>query len=256
MKITIIGYGKMAKSMIIGFVNSGFEVEVVGRNQKKLDELKSDISSNIETNLLDDFDITNKNIVLAVKPYALLDVSQKIIGESGLLISVLAGTKVSTLKDNIKSKSYVRAMPNLSASILKSMTTIVGDSDNKDLVDRVLNCIGKTLWLKDEKELDIATGIAGSGPAFLALVAESLADAGVNCGLKRDDAQQIVNGLFYGFGDTLYEYESPAILKDAVMSPAGTTSAGYTALEKNGVRSAFIDAIFQANQRAKEIANS
>jgi pyrroline-5-carboxylate reductase len=255
MTLTVIGYGKMAKSMIIGFVNSGFDVEVVGRNQKKLEDIKS-ISEKISIKILDNFNINNKNIIFAVKPYALDEVSSKLHGKASLFLSVLAGTKLDTIKSKIDSESYVRVMPNLAAAKFKSMNTIVGDDNNKDLVDKIVSCIGKILWLNSEKELDIATAIAGSGPAFLALVAEALADGGVNCGLKRDDAKKIVEGLFYGFSDILPDYKSAANLKDDVMSPAGTTSAGYYALEKNSVRNAFIDAIYDANKRAKEIANS
>ena len=129
------------------------------------------------------------------------------------------------------------------------MTTLVGDINLKDEIITLFNNIGSTLWLNSEKELDIATGIAGSGPAFLAIIAEALADGGVNCGLKRDDSQKLVKGLFNGFGD-LIQNNHPAILKDNVMSPAGTTSAGIQILEKYGIRNAFIEAIDKAYQRA------
>jgi pyrroline-5-carboxylate reductase len=153
-------------------------------------------------------------------------------------------------------------MPNLSAAYLKSMTTIVANKETqnnielKNIIDKALKSVGKILWLNSEKELDIATGIAGSGPAFLSIVAEALADGGVNCGLKRDDAKEVVKGLFYSFSDILEDYQSPALIKDDVMSPAGTTSAGVITLESNGVRDAFIKAIDNATQRAKSIANN
>jgi pyrroline-5-carboxylate reductase len=253
MKLTIIGSGKMAYALIRGLCKSK-DVEVVARNKDALKKLKEEFNNIETTKLGDSYDMSGKNIILCTKPYVLPDVSKKLNGEANMLISILAGTKIETLKDNIKAQSYIRVMPNLSASYLKSMTTITGDIDKKDISCEIFNSIGKTLWLSSEKELDIATAIAGSGPAYLALVAEALADGGVNEGLKRADAQQIVNGLFYGFSDLLEDSPSPAIVKDGVMSPAGTTSAGYKALEDGNVRNSFMNAIRDANDRAKEIA--
>jgi pyrroline-5-carboxylate reductase len=261
MKITVIGYGKMAKAMIAGFVSNDFEVEVVGRNSEKLSQIKETYNS-ISTSILSDFDISDKNIILAVKPYVLEEVSKQLKGKANLIISILAGTKLQTLENLVASKYHVRAMPNLSAAYLKSMTTIVANKETqnnielKNIIDKALKSVGKILWLNSEKELDIATGIAGSGPAFLSIVAEALADGGVNCGLKRDDAKEVVKGLFYSFSDILEDYQSPALIKDDVMSPAGTTSAGVITLESNGVRDAFIKAIDNATQRAKSIANN
>jgi pyrroline-5-carboxylate reductase len=254
MKLTIIGSGKMAYALIKGLCNN-YDIEVVARNSNTLNELKNEFG--VSTTLFDkEYDISGKNIILCTKPYALKDVAKKLLGRANLFISILAGTKIDTLKSSIESSSYIRVMPNLSSSYLKSMTTITGDIDSKDISLDIFSSIGKALWLSSEKELDIATAVAGSGPAYLALVAEALADGAVNEGLKRDDAKEIVNGLFYGFFDLLDNSDTPATIKDGVMSPAGTTSAGYKALEDANVRSAFINAIAKANQRAKDIAKS
>lgn len=255
MKLTIIGSGKMAYALICG-LSKQYDIEVVARNSNALNQLKQEFT-NIDIKQLDDkYAIDDKNIILCTKPYAINEISQKLEGKANLLISILAGTKIDTLKNKIDANSYIRVMPNLSASYLKSMTTITGDIKYKDIACSIFDTIGKTLWLGSEKEIDIATAIAGSGPAYLALIAEALADGGVLEGLKRDDAQKIVNGLFYGFFDLLENSTNPASIKDGVMSPAGTTSAGYKALEDGSVRSAFINAIKEANNRAKEIAKS
>ena len=243
--IVIIGNGKMAEAIIAGLYKD-YNLTVIGRDIKKLKILKEKF--NIKIDLLDRFNLNKKDIILAIKPYALEEISKQLNGKANILISILAGTTLEQLK-KINSKNYIRVMPNLSATYKKSMTTLTGDIDCKDDVMNIFNNIGSTLWLNTEKELDIATGIAGSGPAFLAIVAEALADGGVNCGLKRIDSQKLVNGLFNGFPD-LINNNHPAILKDNVMSPAGTTSAGVKALERNGVRNAFIEAIEEAYQRA------
>jgi pyrroline-5-carboxylate reductase len=141
-------------------------------------------------------------------------------------------------------------MPNLAASVGQSMTTLTGDNKAKtDAID-LLSAIGETLWLNSEKEIDIATALAGSGPAYLALVAEALADGAVKQGLKREDAMATMRGLFAGFG-TLIQEIHPSLLKDGVMSPGGTTAAGYGALEDGNVRASCMDAVEQAYEKAK-----
>jgi pyrroline-5-carboxylate reductase len=254
MKLTLIGSGKMAYALIKGLCTN-HDIEVVARNKETLNSLKDEFD--VETiELGDKLCIDNKNIILCTKPYALADVSSKLVGSADMLVSILAGTKIDTLKSSISADAYIRVMPNLSASYLKSMTTITGDDSCKDTALYIFDSIGKSLWLNSEKELDIATAVAGSGPAYLALVAEALADGAVNEGLKRDDAKKIVDGLFYGFYELLDESSTPASIKDGVMSPAGTTSAGYKALEDGNVRNSFMNAISKANQRAKDIAKS
>ena len=123
-----------------------------------------------------------------------------------------------------------------------------------DLSDEKIHEIATSYFkiINSEKEIDIATALAGSGPAYLALIAEALADGAVKQGLKREDAMTTMKGLFSGFGELIQEMH-PALLKDAVMSPGGTTAAGYGALEDGNVRAACIDAIEQAYERAKKL---
>ena len=213
MKLTFIGYGKMAKAIIKG-VYKKYKIEVVGRDKKKLEELKKEFSQ-IEIFDLDNFDMSDRNIILALKPFAVDEVSQKLNGEANLLLSILAGTKIESLKQKIKAKSYIRVMPNIAASNGASMTTLTGDSEFKEETIKICNSFGKTLWLNSEKELDIATAVAGSGPAYLAIVAEAIADGAVRCGLKRDDATSLTAGLFEGF-ETLIKTEHPALIKESV----------------------------------------
>ncbi len=248
MKLTFIGAGNMAKAIIEGTYKT-HEVEVVARDEKALKEVSSKYG--IKTVPLDDsFQIDGKNIIFCVKPYALKDVSKKLHGCANSLISVLAGTKLESLKEAIESKNYVRVMPNLAASVGKSMTTLCGDESFKNEAIEICDSFGSSLWLGSEKEIDIATAVAGSGPAFLALIAEALSDGAVKEGLKREDANILVRGLFEGFSPLLNQ-NHPALLKDAVMSPGGTTAAGYAALEEGKVRDGFIKAITKAYEITK-----
>jgi pyrroline-5-carboxylate reductase len=130
---------------------------------------------------------------------------------------------------------------------------LTGDVDYREDAIALFSAIGSTRWLSSEKEIDIATGLAGSGPAYLALIAEALTDGAVKQGLKRDDAMAIMRGLFSGFGELIQEVH-PALLKDGVMSPGGTTAAGYGALENGNVRASCMDAIAKAYERAKELS--
>jgi pyrroline-5-carboxylate reductase len=249
--LTFIGNGNMAKALIKGLVGK-YKIEVLGRNNTTLTELKNEIENISVKELSSNEDITNKNIILCIKPNSLHNLSLNLAGIANSLYSVLAGTTIQNLQNNIKAKAYIRTMPNLAASYLKSMTTITGDEILKDSAIDIFNSIGTTLWLNTQKELDIATGLAGSGPAFLALIAESLTDGAVYSGLKRKDAQVLTAGLFDGFA-SLIANEKASDIKDNVMSPGGTTAVGYAVLEKNGVRNAMIKAISKAYNKAIEL---
>jgi pyrroline-5-carboxylate reductase len=250
--ITFIGNGNMALSIAKGLKES-YSIEVIGRDLKKLEKFEKDLGVSIKKELLDGCDITEKTILLCVKPANVEDISKQLKGRARVIYSVLAGTTVEKLKTYLNPHAVVRAMPNLAASVSRSMTTLTGDIEFKDESQKILGAIGETRWLQSEKEIDIATALAGSGPAYLALIAEALADGGVKQGLKRDDAMAIMRGLFGGFGELIQDIH-PALLKDGVMSPGGTTAAGYGALEDKNVRSACIDAIEKAYKKAVELS--
>ncbi|MEA2051115.1 MAG: pyrroline-5-carboxylate reductase [Campylobacterota bacterium] len=243
-KITFIGNGNMALSIAKG-LKEFFDIEVVGRSKSSIDEFEKKLGVTVEKSLIEDFDISSKIIILCVKPANLQEVGLKLIGMANELYSVLAGSTLELLKENIKAKSTVRVMPNLCASVGESLTTLTGDINLKEKSCKLFESIGKTLWLNSEKELDIATAVAGSGPAYLSLIHEALCDGAVKQGMKRADAIEVANGLFKGFG-VLINTTHPALLKDGVMSPGGTTAAGYSALEEHGVRYGCIKAVEDA----------
>ncbi|ADN08865.1 pyrroline-5-carboxylate reductase [Sulfurimonas autotrophica] len=249
--ITFIGNGNMALSIAEG-LKENYKIEVVGRDSKKLDAFEQKLGLHVEKSLLDNYNIEQKTVMLCVKPANVEEVSAKLQGKAEILYSVLAGTSIEKLKNNFNTSAVVRAMPNLAASVGKSMTTLTGDTAYKEESQTLFSSIGTTRWLGSEKEIDIATALAGSGPAYLALIAESLTDGAVKQGLKRDDAMAIMRGLFDGFG-TLIQDIHPALLKDGVMSPGGTTAAGYAALEQGNVRNACIEAIEKAYKKAVEL---
>ena len=251
MKLTLIGNGIMAQSLAKGLIKN-HEVEIIGRDIDKLKNIQEKMPQITVKALDDQEDITGKNVIFCVKPYALQSVSARLHGTANILLSILAGTKLETLKKQINAKHYIRTMPNIAASVQNSMTTITGDNEAKNLAVEIFNSIGQAVWVNTEAQLDIATAIAGSGPAYLALVAEALADGAVKAGLERHLSMQLVQGLFSGTASML-RHTHPAIIKDSVMSPGGTTAAGYAQLEEHSVRNAMIKAVEEAYNKAQEL---
>jgi len=245
--ITFVGNGKMALALAKGLCET-HAIEVIGRSIAALEKFEQALKVPLKKTLYADADITNKIVILCVKPSNLAEVAPYLKGSAHALYSVLAGTPLSALK-SISAHAYCRAMPNLAAEAGASMTSLVGDHDISSNAVALFGTIGSTLWLNSEKELDIATALAGSGPAYLALIAEAFCDGAVREGLKRDDAMVLMRGLFDGFAK-LIQTTHPALLKDAVMSPGGTTAAGYGALEKGKVREGCMEAIHAAYDRA------
>jgi len=240
--LTIIGPGSMAMAIAHG-LKEKYTLEFVARDISKLEAIKEEFSA--EVYALENFDMSNKNILLAVKPYALESVGKQLIGEANTLYSVLAGSTINSLKSNITAKNYVRIMPNVAAKFQASTSVMTGDVAKKEEAEAIFSAIGDTFWVDSEKEVDIATAIAGSGPALLTLVAEAMMDGLVKEGMKRVDAIGVTNSLFKGFAP-LIASSHPALIKDSVMSPGGTTAAAYGALEEGAVRSSFIKAVGEA----------
>ncbi len=247
MTLSIIGTGSMSRALAIG-LNKAFDLEIIGRTVEKAQEFINDNKLNATAHQIEGLDISDKRVIFCVKPYALKPVADQLTGQAEVIYSVLAGTSVSSIKAELPSKHYVRVMPNVAASFGASMTTLTGDDHCKEEAQEIFSHVGQALWLSSEKELDIATGLAGSGPAYLCLIAEALADGAVKQGLKRDDAMKLTQGLFAGFAPLLAS-NHPALIKDSVMSPGGTTAAGYSALESAGVRAGCIDAIEAAYKK-------
>jgi len=247
MDIILIGAGNMGSAMLKGL--SSYSVIVVEQNQDRVDELKQFYPSVKFVNKIPD--ITNRVLLLAIKPQSLS--SLKVEGRAKAVVSILAGTPIAKLKEKIDAEFYIRAMPNVAAMNLKSVTSVVGDIEFKEQALEILSTIGKAIWLNSENELDIATGLGGSAPAWLAIVAEALADGAVNLGLPRNKSYEYLGALFEGVGSVL-ETTHPSTFKDIVTSPGGTTAAGLYTLEEKSVRSAFIKAMESCYNRAQKLS--
>lgn len=239
MIIHIFGSGSMASAIGDG-LKSHHQVVYVIRNQKAYDDIKSRGDSVIFYE-----DIKEKqglNIILGVKPYAYDDVS-KYINNANFIISPMAKVDFATLK-RAKAKKYCRIMPNLGAKIGASLTPYVFDDDKDEEIINLIKLLGKAVEVSSEQELDLAMVLSGCAPAYLALIAESLANAGLNIGLKNSTSYELVRGLFDSFAKTfLDESLHPAKLKENVCSPAGVSIKGIVELEKGGIRGLIYDAV-------------
>jgi len=247
--VLLIGAGNLGEAMLDGMLKKGVPVTVLVHSEDKalkLGEyyplLKVEISKRT-------IDIDGRTVILAVKPSSFYDM--RFEGKAKAFVSVMAKVYIDDIKLSVDSESYIRAMPNLAAKCEKSMTAITGSKSYKDEALALFESIGKSVWVDSEDELNIATALAGSAPAFLAMVAESLADGAVRAGLKRNVAEEMTRGLFDGFA-SLLESSHPAKIKEDVMSPKGTTAAGVFELEKAGIRAAFMRAIEESYMKASK----
>ncbi|MGA9566003.1 MAG: pyrroline-5-carboxylate reductase [Candidatus Korobacteraceae bacterium] len=200
-------------------------------------------------------------ILLCIKPQTLGEVVAEIepeLHENQLIISIAASVPTSYIEQRIPAKiPVVRAMPNTPSRVGAGMTafccgTAVKPSD-LEIVHRLFDTVGETIRV-DEKHMDAVTGLSASGPAYIFMILESLAEGGVKVGLPRDIAMKLAGQTVMGSAKMMLETgDHPALLKDAVATPAGCTVDGILELEEGGLRVTLIKAVVKASQRAKEL---
>ncbi|MBR1535499.1 MAG: pyrroline-5-carboxylate reductase [Treponema sp.] len=257
MTISCIGTGAMGGA-IMRAVCSKFETSQIFVTDKN-GEMGRKFASENKCNFVE----TNKDalkakyIFLAVKPQFLADVFAEIkdeIPSDSVLISMAAGVKIEKLQSLAPKARFVRMMPNVCAQIGQAMTALTKSDSVSDeefsAVKEILSAAGK-VEVVPEKLMDCVTAVSGSGPAFVFMFIEALADAAVRCGMPRTQAYTYAAQTVYGSaGMVLQSGTHPAVLKDMVCSPAGTTIEGVAALEKNNFRNAVIEAVTAANDRS------
>ena len=197
-------------------------------------------------------------VVLCVKPNdapdALKSCAKELAGK--LLISIAAGLRIERLEALATSTRVIRVMPNTAAMVGKSATAIAcgetaTDADRR-AAEKIFRAVGKVFFVS-ENQMDAVTGLSGSGPAFVYLAMEALSDGGVAAGLPRPLATELAIETVAGAAE-MARGAHPALLREMVTSPAGTTSAGLRRLEKAAVRSAFAEAIVFAAERSRELS--
>jgi pyrroline-5-carboxylate reductase len=200
-------------------------------------------------------------VVLAVKPQILRDVLEEIRDHArpwNLVISIAAGVPLAVLEEILHSSRVIRAMPNVPLMVQAGMTALSpgsrATSEDVDLALDLFRAVGRA-EVVDETHLDAVTALSGSGPAFVAVFLEALADGGVKMGLSRTLALEFASQTLLGTARFLLEKNlHPGLLKDLVASPGGTTIHGLHALEQGAFRAAVIGAIEAATWRAQDLA--
>lgn len=261
-KLVIVGGGRMGSALLGGLFAAGVvkvdECAVI----EALPGARAQLAREYPGLVVSDEPIEAESAVLCVKP-ADVESACALAARTGAtrVISILAGVTTARLESLLPTGvAVIRAMPNTPALLGASATAIAAGSDADDAdmrwAERMLNAVGLVVKLP-ETSLDAVTGLSGSGPAYVFMVAEALIEAGVLAGLDRQTSHNLAIQTLLGSARMLAETgQSPESLRAQVTSPGGTTAAGLHALESAGLRAAFLDAVLAATQRSKELGAS
>jgi pyrroline-5-carboxylate reductase len=265
MKLGVIGCGKMGTALIQGAIRAGVVAagDVIGCDPYENSRLAFAKATGAKATAdIAELAAVSEVILLCTKPMdipaALADVAKMAIGEPRLVISIAAGVTLSAL-EAAASENFrvIRAMPNTPALVGHGAAGYClgnrATADDAKAAQSLLGAVGLAVEVP-ERLMDAVTGLSGSGPAYIYVVIDALADGGVRAGIPRADAVRLAAQTVLGAAAMVLETgEHPAVLKDMVTSPGGTTIAGLAALEKHGLRSALIEAVGAATQRATEL---
>ncbi len=264
LRIGFLGAGKMATALAQGWITAGLTASAqVGASDPVAAAREHFTKTTGAAALTENGRVIAQSdvLVVAVKPQNMADLLAEIrpgIKPEHLLISIAAGITIKQIADAVGAdKRIIRVMPNTPCLVGASASAFAASAGTSaadvQLVERLLNSVGRAVQVP-EKLLDAVTGLSGSGPAFVAVVIEALADGGVRMGLPRDLALMLAMQTVLGSAKLLLDTgQHPGQLKDMVASPAGTTIAGLHALERGGVRAALMDAVEAATKRSIEL---
>ena len=263
MRIAFIGGGVMAQAIIAGVKDAGLDASIIVGEpfEARRDSLKSELG--VEATENNKEAITGADIVLlSIKPQqldAVADEIKSILKKSQTVLSIMAGVKMHSIGLKLGHTKLIRVMPNTPAQIRKGISAWTASDDvdqaTLDFVGEMLRAIGDELKFSDEKNIDVATALSGSGPGYVFLFIEALTDAGVELGLPAHVARHLASQTVLGSAALQRESgKHPAELRNMVTSPAGTTAAGLAALENGGFRATVASAVRTAFERGEELA--
>jgi pyrroline-5-carboxylate reductase len=260
--IVLAGAGKMGGAMLTGWIAGGLNPKrAVVIDPYVSDEIKALAAKGVRLNP-DVKDIgAVAALVLAVKPQMFAEVGPTLrtIARSSLVVSIMAGTTIAGIAKACGGK-VVRAMPNTPAAIGRGITVAVAASDvspeQRGLTDALLRATGSVEWVEDESLIDAVTAVSGSGPAYVFLLAEEMARAGIAAGLPPELAMKLARETVSGSGELLRQSDlDAATLRKNVTSPGGTTAAALSVLmADDGFEPLLTRAIAAATARSKELA--
>ena len=263
-KLAVLGTGKLGSILLRAYLKQGLfnpkKVTATVRHEEKAATLSKELGVNVATDnrkAARGADI----ILLGVKPQVVGEVLKEIapeLSKDTLIISVAASVPTSYIEQRAGEKvPVIRAMPNTCSAVGCGMTGICKGghvtAEHLEIAKSLFNAVGRTVVV-DEKNMDAVTGLSASGPAFVYIILESLAEAGVKIGLPRDISTLLAAQTMKGAASVVLETgDHPALLKDAVTTPAGCTIDGILELEEGKLRVTLIKAVVKAKERAGEL---
>ena len=265
-QLSFVGVGVMAEAMIAGLLRRQLvgRAQIVGSHPRpaRRDELQTHygirmVESNAEAARPVDPAATSV-VVIAVKPQRVGHVLQEVkesLAPEQLLLSVVAGTRIETITEELGHRGVVRAMPNTPAQIGQGMTAWKATPEvserQLDAVRALLGALGREMYVENENMIDMATALSATGPTYIFMMMEALVDAGVHMGFSRHVAEELVTQTM--LGSVLFAREThkhPAELRNMVTSPGGTSAEAIYQMEKGGLRTVLSKAVYSAYQRA------
>jgi pyrroline-5-carboxylate reductase len=264
-RVAVLGAGKMGGILLQAFLKNNLlapgQIVATVQHPERALALSAQFGVEVITDNLEA--ARNADVILiGVKPIqvpALIETIKPALTKDKLVLSFAASVMTKSIEEASGiDLAVIRAMPNTPAMLAAGITALCAgrfvSEAQMAIAQRIFQTVGRTVVV-DEKHMDAVTGLSGSGPAFLYIIIEALAEAGVNVGLPRDVATLLAAQTTYGSARMVLETGyHPALLKDAVTTPAGCTVDGILELEEGGLRVTLIKAVKRATQRAKELA--
>ncbi|MGN6245936.1 MAG: pyrroline-5-carboxylate reductase [Motilibacteraceae bacterium] len=263
-RVAVLGGGKLGEALLSGLLRAGRATSDVVVSERS-PERGAELGEKYGVDVLDVAAAAARVdvVVLAVKPQdmaTLLEQLAPALPSGALVVSVAAGITTAFLEERLPvGTAVVRVMPNTPVLVDQAMTAICGgthaDPAHLDAVEEMFRSVGRTLRVP-ESQLDAVTALSGSGPAYFFYLVEAMTDAGILLGLPRQVAHDLIVQTAIGSAIMLRDSgEHPVTLREAVMSPAGTTIAAIRTMEDHGVRAAMLAALEAARDRSRELAS-
>jgi len=274
-RLAFIGCGVMAEAIIAGLLRKKMvsAEQIAGSHPRQARREEMHVKYGIEmfennrdavTDTYPEGPDDSSMVVLAVKPQRLHKVLEELKGapvKEQLVVSIVAGAKISTIAEELLHASVVRTMPNTPAQIGEGVTAWTASAavneKQENQVRAMLEALGKTVRVENERQIDMATALSATGPTYIFLMMEALIDAGVHMGFSRHVAQELVHQMM--LGAVLFAREShkhPAELRNMVTSPGGTSAEALYQMEKGSLRTVLSKAVWAAFQRAESLGGT
>ena len=262
--LLLIGAGKMGGALLNGWLDQKLDPATIFVKDPNLapNAKQQILAKNVQLVENDELNLSPSVVLLAVKPQIMktvLDEIKRYVGQKTLIISIAAGTTISEIESAYENRPIVRVMPNTPAQVKRGISAIICNQhvnqQQKMLMDELMSSVGEVVWLDTEDQIDIVTGLSGTGPAYVFLLTECLTNAGKQLGFSTEIAQKLAVQTVAGAGELMFQTEElPEQLRKNVTSPGGTTEAALKVLNSDSGLQKLLDAtIEKAIDRAREL---